>query len=595
MKHYSLRVYQTLLYLLAAVPCCIPYRYPPNPVFPSELAAYGFCGLLILAAALLPQHSAQSAQQPRSGLPVMSLPWFLLAGVLALQIVVLPVYYWSERSIPMAYLLGAGLAVWSLSKARDEFGLEPLAEALAWGILTGAMINTGPATTQVIAVIKSGSGLVFGNIGQKNMYGHYLAWAIASAAYLMASRKLPVWAWGVLASWLALSSAWSGSRSVLVYIVLWLVFSAVVFFTTREQNRRFAAYLFSSALLMVLAQFVAPLISEIMQASMHAKNGGVPTGLARLDSNGARRLVEWHKAWTTFTEHPLLGVGWGGYGAESVRLQVIPAYARVEESVLFTHCHNSLLNLMAETGIAGALVVVTPLIAAFATLWRRRHQTVTIFAAALAVVSIAHSLVEYPLWYFHFFGPFALIMFLLWDTPSVGKGSTLITRTVGPLGGALVMALGFAGAFYYLQLYPIMDSSTKPGENDRRMHILENLRQNPLVDYFSEFGLSSFITASRSDIAWKLGILSRLNAIHPYPGQLSDESIMLALDGSDLPLAHTRMRQAVFAFPESLGYYRNEIAKYPHERNVQALLRDVEDGEVMFGKRAYDPNDDSDD
>ncbi len=65
MKHYSLRVYQALLFLLAAVPCGIPYRYPPNPVFPSELAAYGFCGLLILAAALLP---AQPAQK-RTGLP----------------------------------------------------------------------------------------------------------------------------------------------------------------------------------------------------------------------------------------------------------------------------------------------------------------------------------------------------------------------------------------------------------------------------------------------------------------------------------------------------------------------------------------------
>ena len=593
MKHYSLRIYQGLLLLLAAVPCGIPFRYPPNPVFPSELAAYILCGLLILSAALLPVHSSASAER-RSGLPLMSLPWFLLAAIIAVQIVALPVYYWSERTIPMSYLIGAGFTVWSLSKARDEFGLEPLVEALAWGLLVGALFNSGTAVPQMISVIKHGYGLVFGNIGQKNMYGHYLAWGIAAAAYLMAGRKLPGWAWALMVSWLAISTAWCGSRSVFMYVGAWLVFGGTLFFTTRDFNRRFGAYLFGSAVLMIVAQFVAPLISDVIQLLINSRNA-VPTGLTRLDSNGARRLVEWHKAWTTFTEHPLLGVGWGGYGAQSVRLQVIPQYAKVEESVLFTHCHNSLLNLLAETGIAGALVVVVPIIAAFVGLWRRRHQAVTVFAAALVIVSVLHSLVEYPLWYFHFFGPFAIMLFFMFDRPSLGEDSTLVVRSVSTLAGVIVMALGITGALYYIKLYPIMDTSTKPGENERRMHLLQNMRLNPLVDYFAEFGLSNFITASRTDSAYSLGIVSRLNAIHPYPGQLSDESIMLALTGGDMALAHTRMRQAVFAFPESLGYYRNEISKYPHEPNVQALLKDVEDGEVMFGKRAYDPNEDDGD
>lgn len=589
MKHYSLRVYQALLFLLAAVPCGIPYRYPPNPVFPSELAAYGFCGLLILAAALLP---AQPAHK-RTGLPLMSLPWFLLAAVLAIQVVVLPLYYWSERTIPLAYLIGAGLTVWSLARARDEFTLQPLAEALAWGLLVGALFNSGTAVPQVIQVIKNGSGLVFGNIGQKNMYGHYLTWGIAAAAWLMADRKLPVWSWALLVSWLALSTAWCGSRSILVYICVWIVFGGVLFASTRGLNRRFAGFLLASAALMLAMQFIAPLISEIIQSFEHAKNA-VPTGLSRLDSNGARRLVEWHKAWTVFTEHPILGIGWGAYGAESVRLQVIPAFARVEESVLFTHCHNSLLNLMAETGIIGTGVVVAPILTAFGALWRRRHDAVTVFAASLVLVSILHSLVEYPLWYFHFFGPFAVLLFFLFDATPFGEDSTALRRTVAIAAGALVFALGIAGTHYYIKLYPIMDTSSRAGENARRMKLLEELRENPLVDYFAEFGLSNFVTASRSDIGWKLGLVSRLNAVHPYPGQLSDESIMLALQGKDMALAHTRMRQAVFAFPESLGYFRNEVSKYPTEPNVQLLMRDVEDGEVMFGKRAYNPDDDSD-
>lgn len=43
-----LRYFQIVLFLLAAVPSGIPFRYQPNPVFPSELAAFAGSALLIL-------------------------------------------------------------------------------------------------------------------------------------------------------------------------------------------------------------------------------------------------------------------------------------------------------------------------------------------------------------------------------------------------------------------------------------------------------------------------------------------------------------------------------------------------------------------
>ncbi len=585
--HPSLRIYQALLFLLACVPCAIPFRYPPNPVFPSELAAYGFCALIVMAAATLPTSNR------RSGPPLMSWPWLALAAVLAVQIVTMPVIYWSERTIPMSYMIGAALVVWSLSLARDEHGLEPLAVALAWGLLIGALFNTGLSIPQIIHVQQTGNGLVFGNIGQKNMYGHYLAWGLAAAAWLGAHRRLQGWAFWVLAIWLTLSMAWCGSRSIFLYAGAWLVFGGILFFSTRGDNRRFATLLFGAAVLILAMQFVAPVINHLAQASLHAKNE-VPTGLDRLDSNGARRLVEWQKALIVFREHPLLGIGWGGYGAESVRLQVMPEFAKVVEPVLFTHCHNSLLNLMAETGIVGAGVIVVPILIAFIALWRRRHDPVAVFGAALVLVSILHSLVEYPLWYFHFLGPFALMLFMMYDgTPGNGL-SSLQTRLGGLLTGLLALGLGIAGLVYYLQIYPIMDNTARVKENERRIHILEDMRKNPFLDYFAEFGLSNFVVANRSDMGWKMAIVSQLDRLHPYPGQLSDESIMRALMG-DQGMAHQRMREAVYSFPDSLGYYRHEIERFPNEPAVQALLVDVEAGEKMYGKQPYNPDDDNSD
>ncbi|MBY0445072.1 MAG: hypothetical protein K2Q15_07690, partial [Burkholderiales bacterium] len=92
----QLRIFQALLFLLAAVPCGIPFRYQPNPVFPSELAALVFALLMVLTATLLPKREKSSP-------PYASLIWFGLAAVVALQMLLMPVLYWSDRTEPILY------------------------------------------------------------------------------------------------------------------------------------------------------------------------------------------------------------------------------------------------------------------------------------------------------------------------------------------------------------------------------------------------------------------------------------------------------------------------------------------------------------
>lgn len=96
-------------------------------------------------------------------------------------------------------------------------------------------------------------------------------------------------------------------------------------------------------------------------------------------------------------------------------LHVAPDFARVQESVLFTHSHNSLLNLLAETGLLGAGIVVAGLLWIYAALLWRWRDPVVLAATAMVTVSLLHSLVEYPLWYYHLFGPFALMLVFLRD------------------------------------------------------------------------------------------------------------------------------------------------------------------------------------
>ncbi|BCL77161.1 hypothetical protein JHS3_28970 [Jeongeupia sp. HS-3] len=574
-----LRVFQILLFMLAAIPCGIPFRYPPNPVFPSELAAYALATLLILAVAGLP-----TRRNERTSLPWMSTVWLGLAAVLALQCVVTTVPYWSEYTIPMLYMVTAGLSVWALARARDEFGAAPLVQALAWGLVAGALFNSAIAVEQIYQLIKFGPRLIFGHIGQKNMYGHYLAWGFASVMWLAATGKMPRWLTVTLALWFSLSMAYCGSRSPFLYAVAWLVFGLLLAFRQNDVVRRLGRNLMIAGALIIAMQFIAPLINDVLGSLLHTKNE-VPTGLDRLDSNGARRLVEWHKAWLTFQAHPLLGVGWGEYPAYGVALQVQPEFAKVVESVLFTHAHNSLLNLMAETGIAGTAVVVIAILAAFLGLWSRRDDDVAMFAAALVAVSILHSLVEYPLWYYHFFGPFALMLFLAFD--AAPRKGIKTSRLGFAAYGIASLAIAVFGGMTYLKIYPIIDPSDNVATNERNLKTLGELRNNPLVDFYADYALSNYITASGENMAWKLGILDRLNAVRPYPGQLSDAAIMHAMQG-EAELAQTLMRQAAFAYPESLDYFRDELARFPKDAKVQALAKPVGEAELMFGKQPHD-------
>ena len=632
MKLLRLPYFQFILFVLAAVPCAIPFRYQPNPVFPSELAALICAALLILGGAFFtPERDEQVS------LPWLSLAWLALAAVIGLQVWLLPVPYLSEHTVPSLYLITAALSVWALNRARTTFGNEALMQALACGALAGALFNSLLGAVQVVELFQNGWRLIYGNIGQKNMYGHYLAWGLAALAWLVSERKLPMWlplvlmaasvfyfgllhsadvsgyahillmafsivaatlfllgawlmrtktlpAWTFwpIAIWLALSMAWCSSRSVLFYAVFWLAFAGLIVAIGRDNVRRFGWYLGAAALLILLMQFIAPYINDLIQIVMQSKNEA-PTGVERLTSNGARRLVEWCKAWLTFTSHPLLGVGWGGYAAQSVALHTVPEFARVQESVLFTHSHNSLLNLLAETGVLGAGAVVAGIAYAYLGIWRQRTHSIVLLATAVVSVSVIHSLLEYPLWYYHLFGVFVLFMLFMRGDGLTLKWAPKWVPALFAIVAGLLFTVAISGARYYATIYPMLEPGDDQTENAAHLQDLNKMRHHPLLDFYADYALSNYIDASTQSIQWKLSVLRPLNQLRPYPGQLTDQAVLEALSGNT-ELAHRLIRQAAYAYPESFDYYYQTINQFK-EPAVQALLQDVEAARVFFNAK----------
>ncbi|WP_169307208.1 PglL family O-oligosaccharyltransferase [Chitiniphilus eburneus] len=570
-----LRIFQVLLVLLVSLPFAIPYKYSPNAVFPSEVAAFGLSALLVLAALALPRDGK------RAPVPWMAWPWLTLAMVIGLQCVVLDTPYWSLRLIPIAYLVVGALSVLALARAKDAYGWMPLLDALAWGLLMGTLINSGMALPQVVDKLLSGSGRVYGTIGQANMYGHYLAWGLAGTAWLGARRQVPRWVFWTMTTWLVISLAWCGSRSVLLYAGAWLVLGGLAGWRVRdEETRRFGRYLLGAALAMLAGQVFTPLLNDLI-ALLIGQDHNVPTALERLGSNGARRLAEWHKAWLAFLAHPLLGVGWGSYPAYSVSLHDAPELARVMESKLFTHSHNSLLNLLAETGVVGALCVLSGLVAGVVGLWRRPDSPVVWLGAALLSVSLLHSLVEYPLWYFHYLGPFVLFCVVFYDAAPSWRLPDSAARAVSVVFGALGLALTFVGVQSYMLIWPLMTPSKSPTESMQQILRLEAMRRHPLTDFYADFALSNYVVANQSEIDWKLSVLDPLNRVRPYPAQLGKAALLHALRGEEAE-ARRLMHEAVYAYPANLDWFGQMPLPYQNVPAVAAMLQEVEQAKAFF-------------
>jgi len=113
-------------------------------------------------------------------------------------------------------------------------------------------------------------------------------------------------------------------------------------------------------------------------------------------------------------------VGWQGYAHESFALAMRgPEFRNYDVGVLFTHSHNSMLEILAEMGVVGAILVFGGWLAVVKGYLKKGLGASSALMLALMTVSLCHSLLEYPLWYVYFLTPFAVMMSL---TPAKAPG-----------------------------------------------------------------------------------------------------------------------------------------------------------------------------
>jgi len=544
--------------LLAAItifPFLSRFHFLPLPQWWGEITVVvlSSCTMLCLPRA--------SIAWPRSS------QWLLLmAGVWAIQPWFVSLHFPGlNQATALAFI---SLSVLALAVAHWQrlAGTDQVVNTLAKGLLIGTLLQSLIGLAQVSGLAEAMGGVlfydgshpttnVFGHIGQRNQYAHYLTWGVIAGVWLMAcgqlSRRL---GWASIA-WLSLSIAFAGSRTVLLYTLAMVVLAAIWHWRLRQPlTWRLLKTMALAVALMVAMQFALPLTEKLLAPLLHGPVAA--SGLERLAANsdgmGARRLAEWGKAWIVFTEHPWFGFGWYQYAAESVRLQMLPQFANAGvNSGLFANAHNLVFQLLAEMGLAGTLCALLGFIWAAWPYFGRRVQAVHLIPVAIMAVTLIHSMLEYPLWYLYF--PAVLVMML-----------ALAPETDGPKLGwlmpvyALLAIAMLVLATYGSWRYREMQGLYYPSSQRQQQRLEQIIRNEPMFASHALGLLDDVIRPTPQALKTQRHWLELMAAFRPYPDVLRRKAQMEALAGEQEKAMHT-FSLALASFPTYAPDFLEEL------------------------------------
>lgn len=551
--------------LIAIVPFASRFHYVPLPQWWGEI---NVVWLTVLAAVLLlPGTPALFGRVPRAAW------WALLAALCwGLQPWLAPVLFpgmnWATA---LAWACMALLACVVLA-LRERFGQRELTIWLAWALLAGALLQSLIGMAQLTGLAEATGGMlfydhahptsnIFGHIGQRNQFAHYLMWGVLAGCYLHAAGKLPArWLWGLVA-WLALLLAWAGSRTILLYLLALSVLALIWHWRIADTaSRRLRNVLWISCIVILAAQFLLPWVNQLVSLLSHESVGGA-SGLERLaangDSMGSRRFAEMHKAWLVFRSHPLWGVGWSQFAAESVRLQPLPQFAAAGfNSGLFTNAHNLVLQLLAEMGGLVTLLVLGGFVWAVWPYFRERAELEHVLPLGGMTVTLIHSLLEYPLWYLYF-----LAVLVIFVALAPGPSARLPRPARLPLwlGVAALGWLSLTGLTRYDELLGLYTPQANAKANETRVaRLAEIVETEPLFAFHALNTLDNYLQPTRKQLPQKRRWLTRLAAFRPYPDVLLKKAQLEALAG-DEGAAEATLGSALASFPTYAPSFLSEL------------------------------------
>lgn len=543
--------------LLASAMCLIPFllprHFPPLRTFYDEWIAFALGTGAIGMAALA--RRGQAVRIPALAVWLGAFAIFLCAraffGLAA---------YPQGPLLWATYIIFAALLVILGHDLAGHFGRERVCDMLASFLLLGAVLNSIAGVLQVVGIPRQIDAFVsylsgtraIGNIGQANLYANYLALGAASLAYLFARGKIGRGA-GLAAGFLLLTgAALAASRSSALYSALFAALGYVTMRGTQDgPGRRIGAAAMALAIAGVLMQWLIPIALDFLGISIEGgfNRFAAPDWESERDESISLRMLGWELGLRLFATAPWLGVGPGEFAGAAFAHGLPSALAARD---IWTSPHNLVLQLLSETGLAGATMVGIGFWAWIRTAipeFCRAPTPAGWLVLACAGVEIVHALLEYPFWYAHFLALTALLL-------GVGAGGSIATRPLAmrtvfassALIGAVLLGTNLRDYFRFELASPAYAGRSLASEVElqRDLDALARLHGGLLAPR-AELFLFLSVPVDANGLAEKLEIGNRVMRTWPLREVVFRQCIFLALAGRDAD-AQSLLRQARITF-----------------------------------------------
>lgn len=539
-----------LLALMSCLPFLAWHHQQPIPSFAGEWLAVAL-GLLATLPLLLRRY-----WQPLH-FPLVAFVPLMLMAVAAVQAATGLAVYWQQHMLVALYLAWAALMMVLGSALRREVGLERLVPALAWGVLASGAISALIVGLQMAGVEPAGWIFPHGrtgfsaNLAQPNQLAGLLGLSLASLLYLFATARLGRISAALLALAMLVALALTGVRSGLLYVVALVILAA---FFRRRNPEKISEMLVPASLLLVAVfaalQWLIPIL-HIGGAPM------MPSERVVAAAQGESiRLQLLEVAWRTFSASPLLGAGIGQFAwhdfmlAETVR----------HNAGMASHARNLFAHLLAETGLAGALIVLA---GTGAWLFRGRRAALTAerwWLLALLGVLFIHSMLDNPLWYAYFLGLAALLLGMGEEKPPQWRMDLGPVVMIALLGfGALSLA-NICTNYHKLENWFVLGKQGKLRAT--RFEAFANdtaaIRRQSLLSPYADLAVAIVLPLNRQELGARLAVTEQAMRFSPSGSLVYKQAALLALDGQKAA-AMAQLRRALVRHPGYAKKFQRQL------------------------------------
>lgn len=532
---------------LAIIPFLLPFAYFPINKFISELFS-------ILVALIIIIISTIKTQEIKVA-PV-SISCFLFAVFAIIQPIFININLPSINLYLLLLFITLALFSTAITTIISKDQRISLLESICWGLLISGVIQSIIGYIQFANIEPYFQGLImqssyndgtgsniFGNIGQRNQYIDLLSTAVMAVSYLFYNKKISLLSTTILFSIYNIAITLCAGRTVFAYFAFYLLIAVIMLLIYKNNINRFNQYKKLTNIIvfyMVLLITTEIVISIIMSKFSTATN--ITTGIARFSSeyigqSTYRRFYEWYKALILFARHPLLGVGWFQYPKQAVYMMLEPYFYYIPANKkLYSHCHNSILNIMAETGIIGtAITIGYGIIYSLYKVLKQCEDGLIILALSSPI--LIHSVFEYPLWYNYFL---VIFIFLLSFAPPV----ITISKSINFYKTAvlsIVLILSIIAYQVSNQAYTLLTITSPTNDEDSNnvtIQKLENIVEQPynLLSYDALLVLDSYLprhSYSLTDLKYDMKFIDLLGEIAPFPFAIYKQMVIHHIVGDE--------------------------------------------------------------